>query len=203
MTRSARPSFRPAVEALETREVPATLIEVLGINPGGSDDHIPTVTRKGSDLVIIGTAKDDSVTVSQVGRSLLRLDLQTAGGPVTTRLISIGGINRLVFHGGDGSDTFVNKTWLNSVGYGGNGDDVLVGGSGMDQFDGGDGNDILSGGDGNDILSGGPGRDRLDGGAGVNVIIADDSDAVMPPVKTAPADQVMKGGPFHVGIIVP
>src|SRR5947209_3506206 len=82
MTRPARPSFRPAVEALETREVPATLIEVLGIHPGASGDHLPTLTRKGSDLVITGTAGDDSVTVSQVGRGLLRLDLQTGSGPV-------------------------------------------------------------------------------------------------------------------------
>src|SRR5262245_50847988 len=66
MTRSARP-FRPAMEALETREVPATLVEVLNI-AATTTNSTPVVERVGADLIITGTARDDSVTVSQVGR---------------------------------------------------------------------------------------------------------------------------------------
>ena len=160
------------MEALEAREVPATLIELTGVaqQPPAVPGTAVSVTRHGSDLVIIGTAQDDSVTVSQVGRGALRLDIQTGNGPAASRAVPLAGIHRLIFVGSDGNDTFVNRTGFDSVAYGGNGNDMLVGGAGMDQFDGGAGDDDLRGGAGNDILWGGTGNNRLDGGAGVNIL---------------------------------
>lgn len=181
MTRATRPSFRPAIESLEARDVPATLIEVLTINPGAAGEFTPTVRRIGTDLVITGTAKDDSVTASLTGRGLIRLDFQNADGSSASRLLTGGKINRLVFVGGEGNDTFVNQTRLASVADGGNGDDVLVGGSGIDQFDGGDGNDVLIGNAGNDILWGGPGDDKLDGGTGTNILDGVSDAPQLPP----------------------
>lgn len=188
MSRPTRPTFRPAVESLEARDVPTTLIELTGIaqQPPAATGPVVTVTRRGPDLVIVGTPQDDSVTVSQVGRAALRLDIRTGNGPVTSQAVSLAGIHRLIFVGGDGNDTFVNRTAFNSLAYGGNGDDVLIGGAGKDQFDGGAGDDDLRGGAGNDILVGGTGNNKLDGGSGINVLNGVVTLAQLAPDTTTP-----------------
>jgi Ca2+-binding RTX toxin-like protein len=181
MTRQpSRPTFRPAVEALEAREVPATLIELTGIaqQAAAAANTVVAVARHGSDLVITGTPQDDHVTVTPVGRGAIRLDIQSGAGPAASQVVPLTGLHRLIFVGGDGNDAFVNRTALDSVGYGGNGNDLLVGGAGNDQFDGGAGDDDLRGGAGNDTLWGGPGSNRLDGGTGVNII-----DGVVTPAQ--------------------
>src|SRR5437660_1334358 len=113
MTRPARPTFRPAVEALEARDVPATLVELTGIaqrfNPP-PHDPAPTTELAGRDLVITGTAGDDIVTVSRPNRGTIRVDVRTGTGPVASRVVSAAAIDRIVFHGGDGDDVFANRT---------------------------------------------------------------------------------------------
>jgi Ca2+-binding RTX toxin-like protein len=69
----------------------------------------------------------------------------------------------IVFHGGNGNDTFVNNTALASAAFGEAGNDCLFGGSGHDYLYGGDGGDYLFGGAGNDYLYGDAGTDFLFG----------------------------------------
>ena len=90
----------------------------------------------------------------------------------------------ITLNGGDGNDvidasgskkTVGNVTvGVNTVQYGGNGDDNLTGGIGNDTLLGGAGNDTLTGGDGNDGLNGGAGNDKLDGGNGSDTLVGDD-----------------------------
>jgi Ca2+-binding RTX toxin-like protein len=75
--------------------------------------------------------------------------------------------------GGDGNDTFINNTSINSVYYGTGGNDTLIGGSGFDLLKGGAGDDLLDGGGGNDDLSGDDGVDVLIPGGGRNIVRAD------------------------------
>ncbi|MDG1025202.1 MAG: M43 family zinc metalloprotease [Gammaproteobacteria bacterium] len=79
-----------------------------------------------------------------------------------------------VGYGGDGNDVIIGGSATDKL-FGEDGDDVLVGHGGDDKLSGGSGNDILrgiegnnviDGGDGDDFLSGGDGNDTLNGGFG-------------------------------------
>ncbi len=54
-------------------------------------------------------------------------------------------VTKIIFDGGDGDDTFENRTNIDSVATGGGGNDRLTGGSGNDKISGDDGNDRNSG----------------------------------------------------------
>ena len=109
------------------------------------------VSRTGvSDVSIVGSAGDDSVT--------LDASLATLIGSVT-------------FKGGAGNDSFDSSTVsILTLFVGGVGNDTLAGGDGRDQFNGGDGDDSAHGGAGNDILKGDSGDDILVGDAGDDVL---------------------------------
>jgi hypothetical protein len=139
-------SFRPSFEALEAREVPAS---ISALSPDG------VVTIEGDSFHNIARVRE-------------------ANGPVTVTIDQVGKtfdaaeVREIQFQGGDGNDSFTNYTNIPSKAYGGGGNDVLRGGSGNDILEGGDGNDRLFGGAGNDTLRGGDGNDMLYGGSGAD-----------------------------------
>lgn len=88
------------------------------------------------------------------------------------------GVETLQVRLGDGDDSSINATGIQSYSYGGDGSDHIIGGSAYDWLDGGAGNDVLeagagdfnafSAGPGDDTLVGGDGRDSMYGGDGAD-----------------------------------
>jgi Ca2+-binding RTX toxin-like protein len=160
-----RRQARPSLEAFEPRDLPSAG---------------PVLIPAAHQLVIVGTQGADNVRVGQSGgRLIVNFD-----GRVYN--YSSAGISRVLFSGGIGDDTFVNRTSLRTIANGGNGDDTLIGGRGNDWLAGGAGNDDLRGeaGDdrldgnaGDDHLAGGLGHDSLNGGSGNDVGDDDGQDA--------------------------
>lgn len=102
---------------------------------------------------------------------------------VESQDFALESVNRIVFVGRDGDDTFSNNTFFESFQIGGDGNDTLNGGSGVDRLSGGNGNDILDGDSGDDIMLGlagsdemygGDGNDQMYGGSGLNFIYGED-----------------------------
>jgi Ca2+-binding RTX toxin-like protein len=109
--------------------------------------------HKGSDITILGSQNDDTITFS--GRN--------AG---------------LIFHGRDGDDIIRSH---NAAAYlrGDDGNDRLVGGNGLNRVYGGNGDDVIKVGDGNDYLNSGSGEDKIlagDGKDDIRLTIATDHD---------------------------
>lgn len=165
--KSRGPSVSPqrprlGVENLEGRVVmsanplpPAGISQSAGILyiNGGSADDAAVVTQQGSQINVT-LDSTTYVTSFVLGNSY---DV-----PFTTRTqatYSASAVNKVVFYGWDGNDSFTNKTPLAATALGQDGDDKLVGGSGTDTLDGGTGNDTLNGGAGSDTLDGGSGND--------------------------------------------
>jgi hypothetical protein len=137
------------------------------------DASTGTVTITGTDQADVAAVVPQSSPVVGV-----YVSLGSIGQAFATGLV-----NKIVFNGGAGDDTFTNKTSIPCVANGGDGDDVLTGGSGddtllggngADTLYGGSGDDLLKGQNGNDELHGGPGRDTLYGGTGSNKLYGDD-----------------------------
>ena len=84
-----------------------------------------------------------------------------------------GGVKRIYFDGGEGTDTLdfdgVDPE-VEVVAYGGDGVDILLGGSQVDYLSGGGGDDAITGEGSGDFLYGGAGIDIIDGGAGADTI---------------------------------
>ncbi len=147
--------FRRHPAATSRRSVKTRLnLETLGerITPAAG------VFLKGSQLLIEGTAGNDVARVSVSGKDIS----VEFNGVVKT----FSKARSILFHGGNGNDTFVNNTALPSRAEGGNGNDDLTGGSAADALFGGTGDDRLTGQSGNDQLLGEAGNDRLSGGVG-------------------------------------
>ncbi|MFK7779371.1 MAG: GEVED domain-containing protein, partial [Gimesia sp.] len=112
-------------------------------------------------LFITGTQADDVILISEnhVGLILVRIN-----GVVIGEYAPTGGVYAWGLGGNDqiiADDTFYK---IESMFFGGLGNDLLVGGFGNDVLVGGDGNDTLEGGpDGFDILIGGAGSDFIRG----------------------------------------
>ena len=121
---------------------------------------------------------DDKVRVSIDGEIYEFDSLKTEIGVISgddASVIDYGGyltrnIEEIDFYGSPFNDTFINRTDINSVAYGGDGNDSLAGGTGQDWLYGEDGDDYLWGGDGDDALYGGSGADRLYGKDGVDTL---------------------------------
>jgi Ca2+-binding RTX toxin-like protein len=94
-----------------------------------------------------------------------RVEVNALGGNDKVSVKSISGTDVVenVFNGGDGNDTLIGGSRLDTLN-GGNGNDSLVGGGGSDHLDGGAGNDTLNGNlaDGSDDFA----IDNVSGGAG-------------------------------------
>ena len=131
-------------------------------------------------IVIEGTLSDDRVNiryndVDDPSRVFVNFngDFHAFG--------SIDEIERVVFLGRQGDDTFINRTNLNATVYAHEGNDHIVGGNGHNRIQGGPGNDTIIGGDrndflrgrdGNDIISPGRRHDIVHGGNGDDLVLA-------------------------------
>jgi uncharacterized delta-60 repeat protein len=125
----------------------------------------------GGDLVIGGTAGNDTVTVSPTKDG--------TKAAVTVNKVKLGEFDlgaitgRIVVRTGPGADkvTIAAKLAKPTLLDGGSGNDVLTGGAGADTVLGGAGDDKLAGGKGDNVLVGGDGNDKLTGGVGRDVLI--------------------------------
>jgi hypothetical protein len=148
---------RPAVEALERREVPAC-----------------DIWRVGDTVHIADCNYDDVARVDDLGAGMIRVRLD-CGDPAAVDIVrDYAGVRDIYFHGSYGADTFENNTAINSKAWGGLGNDTFLGGSGNDQFFGELGDDTLRGGGGNDHLDGGANNDKLYGDAGIDTLYGRD-----------------------------
>ncbi len=145
---SERNGAKPLLERMEGRDVPAA-----------------SVTLQGQALLIASDNRADVVLVATAGDQILVSVNGQVQAPIARSAVQV-----VMFDGGAGRDTFVNFSNIPTIGFGGNGNDILVGGSGANVLLGGNGNDILVGGVGNDILVGESGRDTLFGGPGVDIV---------------------------------
>jgi len=135
-------------------------------------------------LTVAGGAGNDTGDLVFQSPSQVRASING----VADQFFDIADVNRLVFIGFGGNDTFSNQTFIASQLLGGDGDDTLTGGSADDLINGGTGNDVLRGREGedriygfagNDELHGDTENDRIFGGSGLNVINGGDGDDVL------------------------
>ena len=112
-------------------------------------------------VLIGGTNADDVARVTQSGSTII----VTQRG-FETQTFRASSINSILFVGLGGDDSFENRTAINSVAFGQNGNDTLIGGSGIDRLFGNGDDDIIRGNGGDDFVVGGIGNDVLDAGAG-------------------------------------
>ena len=158
-TKIVRGRFRPQVEALGERVLPAV-----------------TATFSAADgmLTVLGDDQDNTVVVSRDAGGTILVNggaVAIQGGPATvanTRLIFL--------NGGAGNDTLSLSEASGALPAasisGGDGNDVLIGGSGSDLINGGRGNDtaflgagddtfVWNPGDGSDTVEGQDGQDKM------------------------------------------
>jgi hypothetical protein len=128
------------------------------------------ITAGASDLVVVGTAGNDSITFKPVAN--VKNGVQVTVNGVTSGTFKVTG--RLVALGMDGNDVITaSGTSQSAWFYGGAGNDTLTGGPGNDVMIGGAGNDLLNGGAGRNILLGGDGSDTLKGSGSADMLVAD------------------------------
>ena len=117
---------------------------------------------------------DNAATTVTVGQSGSNLTL-TEGGSGRTWYRAAGLVGSVQFHGGAGSDRFINNvSYLPVTGFGYGGNDYLEGYNGADQFLGGEGADTLVGYGGNDSLWGGAADDLINGMGGDDYLDGED-----------------------------
>jgi hypothetical protein len=133
MPRNHNPSFRPRLEHLEDREVPAV-----------------TAVLNGGILLLQGTPQADFVRVSVTNNLLL----VTQAGISPLRVFNRANVSQILFFGGGGNDVFVNDSPVPSMAFGGPGNDLLVSLASQSQMVGGRGNDLIVGGLGVQMLGG-------------------------------------------------
>lgn len=173
-------TLRLSVEALETRRV-------LSASPG-------TATLTNGELVICGTAADDSIGIVNspngyvvVANFLAENQVFTAADVTSITITGEDGNDRLIaldmtvpvtLEGGAGTDILFGGSAADTL-RGGDGDDYLYGRGGDDSLFGDAGADILlghagadnlNGGDGDDFIFGNEGDDTIDGGAGADAV---------------------------------
>jgi Ca2+-binding RTX toxin-like protein len=152
--RPRRDRTRPGVEALDRRR----LLSGITLDTG-------VLTIEGDD------AHWDYAQVSNTtptGQVLVTLSQYFPyGDPLDVRIestFSVADVQRIVFSGHAGNDTFINNNSIVSRAHGDGGNDRLWGGSGADDLYGDEGSDEIRGRGGNDVLYGGAGNDVLIGG---------------------------------------
>ena len=145
--RSASRQAGPSYDTLEGRNLLASIF----LNSSAGDLYVGGDSDNNVALVYENTAANRvTVTMDDIqSRSFDRTD-----------------INRVIFIGLNGNDTFTNRSSVPSLILGGNGNDKLYGGSEADRIVGGRGDDFIDGGFGNDSLVGSFGNDEIEGGLG-------------------------------------
>ncbi len=140
-----QPTYRPLVEPLESRELPAAGITAYVLN---------------NNLVVEGTASNDYLSVSQTDGKLSVYGTQISVGNAKAASVDAATIAKVVINGYAGNDTIIASTLTKDV--------IANGGAGNDSIYGGAGNDLLDGGAGDDLLYGGAGNDRIIAGVAVS-----------------------------------
>lgn len=165
MTTSLRP--RLSLEPLDRRDVPATL------------------TLSGGVLTIEGTSSAEYVSVSSVTatwNTKVRVTTPPHDGLLGTifeQQYAPGTVQKVVFNGGHGDDSFTCSTSIPCTVDGGYGNDTITGGAGNDTITGGpdqpfvSDNDVIHGGGGSDTIHGGAGQDRIYGDGGNDWLYGD------------------------------
>ena len=136
-------------------------------------------------LYIIGSAKDDHVSVNQTGKGLIKVHADFT--PESFRTFDGADVDKIISYLCNGDDhlTISKKVTKPATVHGGAGNDHLHGGGGATVLLGNEGDDMLVGQGGGNILIGGTGQDRLIGGKGEDVMIGgstlsdDDDDALL------------------------
>jgi hypothetical protein len=126
----------------------------------------PVYTSRKHTLVISGTRRSDTISVSVAGDHYVIL---LNRGSYTVPLSSV---RRMQITTGRGYDsiTLDAGVFCSALISAGAANDTIRGGSGGDTLQGDNGDDLLDGGGGVDFLQGGKGNDTLTGGAGVDAI---------------------------------
>lgn len=160
--------FRPQLETLEIREVPAIALNAGVITITGG--NLADTARVSHDDRGTLNIRDDQirVTLEQNGATataVYNLYRQVQTQPQVRWAQAVTGIS---FAGAAGNDVFLNDTSLPASANGGTGDDILTGGTGNDTLNGWNGNDLIQAGRGDDRLIGGWGEDLLYGGDGAD-----------------------------------
>lgn len=185
MSKNTRPRFRPALQELENRVVPAvSSIKLAGSILTVRSNNVATTVRvvqAGANVTVqdLTAGKVWNFAASKVARVDVfggagNDSLFSVGKPNSKLVRLIGGAGNDTLTGGDGRET-LNGGAGNDKLIGGGGNDTLKGLEGNDSLNGGDGNDILDGGNGNDWLNGGAGNDTLTGGSGDDTLISIDN----------------------------
>ena len=160
-------SFRPGVECLEDRTLPAA--------------HL-TAALSGGILRIEGSAQADRIVVRQIDNmiSVDHLSIQVNGGGKAAR-VNASAVKQINIHALGGNDTIDLNSgakageqvfFVPSVIWGGAGNDTIWGGAGADSLHGEAGDDLIHGGNGNDLIDGGAGNNRLYGDGGNDALIS-------------------------------
>jgi hypothetical protein len=113
-------------------------------------------------VTVTGSSAGDTGSATMSGTSVV----VTRGAFSVTYAASA--LQRIVFDGLDGDDTFINLTSVPSTLNGGPGNDTLRGGAGPDLLVGDFGDDTLLGEGGDDVILGSGGHDTLNGGDGAD-----------------------------------
>src|SRR5947208_2823070 len=149
MTATAKkPSRRPTLEALESRELMAAGL---------------TASLSNGLLYVEGTELADTIRVRQLSGQLSvdGVSISTGSGAVAS--VSMSAVRSIRVNALGGNDqvwlAYGSEHAIPGLVDGGAGDDFLFGAGGSDTLEGGAGNDTLEGGAGSDTLKGGAGSD--------------------------------------------
>ena len=186
MSRRAKNHFRPQLDALQARCLPAASIL---LPPWLAE---PSVTYDGATqtIRIDGTYVADAALVSIEGeRVAVRVSTDYGVSreyafdlyrylPVGPTLFRVRVVKEIRFQGDAGPDTFTNQTDIPAVAFGGAGNDTLTGGAGDDHLGvywtgnawvDDPGSDRIFSSAGNDFIKGGSGHDSVDGGTATTI----------------------------------
>ena len=125
----------------------------------------------GGSLIVVGTTADDQIVITPVGNTgavNVKLNSTSLGS------FTLGAGGRIIVAALAGNDDIqvAGGVRIDSVLYGGPGDDRIKGGGGRTIEVGCEGDDQLIGGSGSDLLIGGDGADRMIGGNGNDIMVA-------------------------------
>ena len=164
------PSYHKAITVTVSHESAPTAQAVsdakISLKPGTA--HL---TNLGS-LIIVGTPADDSIVLNNVGGKTRSVTVQLGSSVLGTFTVSAAGRIVVAAMGGNDSTQVAGGIVVQTVQYGGPGNDRLKGGGGRNILVGCEGDDTLTAGNLGDLMVGGAGSDRLVGGNGNDILVS-------------------------------
>ncbi len=205
------PRYRPEVEQLGERIVPAIVTVTFNLNEiwvicDNGNDNVYFHESYGGLILLNGQEIKDAQGTSATVMNTNRINVQSKGGhDMITLLLGTytgesdldAGAGRDTVYGGPGNDTIVGDDGEDSL-IGNAGDDNIWGGQGNDYLGGGMDNDLLVGGTEHDSLVGGAGDDALQGNAGVDSLYGDGGEDIL---EGGADDDILFGGDDSDGLI--